>query len=350
MNDTGSGSSAPATLVAVVKIPFGLYLQYDCLDDAYPITIDQTVASIKLPRVIIDGRGSRKIVAPNSVAQIRRAHNVEHWGEFYASNLRKATVIEPDEIRSEFLPPILIQRFLLEINLSDKGSSTRQSDVEAIASEVAENLEFTLETLKEWIEVAVSGPQLSSVTELTSLPLDSLKFLWFDGTRSRPVSHARKLVISGSDPGDGLTKGEWMSILHAASRKVRPPIPSVYLRNALACLMRQDTRMAVLNSATAAEIALSEMLDAKLLGLPASIATIVVNATQGLSRLSSTLSKRFDVELPAGINQKLGQPRNRAIHSGEDLSFQTAAEAFEIAAAIVETAHPMEDLLGHYRQ
>ena len=61
--------------------------------------------------------------------------------------------------------------------------------------------------------------------------------------------------------------------------------------------------MAVLNSATAAEIALSEMLDDKLVGLPDSVSAIVVNATQGLSRLSSTLSKRFDVELPAGINQ-----------------------------------------------
>ena len=104
--------------------------------------------------------------------------------------------------------------------------------------------------------------------------------------------------------------------------------------------------MAVLNSATAAEMALSEMLDDKLVGLPDSVSAIVVNATQGLSRLSSTLCKTVRCRIACRHKSKLGQPRNRAIHSGEDVLFHTITEAFEIAAAIVAVVHPMEDLLS----
>jgi hypothetical protein len=146
VNNTGGDSSTPATLVAIVKVPFGLYLEYDCLNETYPITINNTATSIKLPRVIVDGRGSRKIVAPHSVAQIRHSHNTDPWAEFHASNLRRPAVLEPDEIKSDACPPLLIQRFLLEINLSGDGASMDQSDAETIASEIAEHLESTLET------------------------------------------------------------------------------------------------------------------------------------------------------------------------------------------------------------
>jgi hypothetical protein len=141
----------------------------------------------------------------------------------------------------------------------------------------------------------------------------------------------------------GVEERDWWSILDRVSAGVDPPIERLLLRDARQEL-EQDPRRAVLDVGTAAELALTRMLDNQLRGLPSNVADVITRQSRQLGRLSETLS-RLDVVLPQSLQNDLIDVRIAAAHRGRPPSIEQAEAALRLAGDLVEQAQPIRDLL-----
>lgn len=135
-----------------------------------------------------------------------------------------------------------------------------------------------------------------------------------------------------------------------------PPAEWLLIRDARLLLNAGHIRRAVLDAGTAAEVAMTVLVDRCLddLNTDDAVKTAVANRHDNLGLMTGLLrSLRADL-LPPDVETDLIAVRNIAIHgrnrSGdrrwEDITAHQAIAAFRIAAAIVDAAHRLEELLG----
>jgi hypothetical protein len=117
------------------------------------------------------------------------------------------------------------------------------------------------------------------------------------------------------------------------------------LRNARHARWEGQTRQTVLDAATAAELALTELLDDRLSDAPADVVEIVRRGTQGLLRLRNALVNLGENRLPNSMQRGLIEVRNSAIHRGEEPSDAEAGTALTLATDLVELVAPRRGLL-----
>lgn len=169
---------------------------------------------------------------------------------------------------------------------------------------------------------------------------------YFDGTHGT-LLHGGTIIgpplYLGPRPGVDLEM--WRTALRLAGEG--RPIPTEYtlLRDARAHVGLAEFRRAVLDAATAAEIALSAVLDRSTASAGSAISRAIRDANKDLGRLSRTLRNVFQVPIPETTQSRLADPRNKAIHAGVAPSRADAKAAVEVAAQIVELSNPLAQLV-----
>lgn len=103
-------------------------------------------------------------------------------------------------------------------------------------------------------------------------------------------------------------------------------------------------RRSVLDTATAAEVALTKLRDDVLAGGDPKVSEYVQEKAQQIGRLVEFLSKQGG-KLPDGIQQEIARPRNKAIHEGREPDEETATKALEKAEEVLDLAFPWKNLL-----
>jgi hypothetical protein len=136
----------------------------------------------------------------------------------------------------------------------------------------------------------------------------------------------------------------WLAILGHVSDGTAPPTERLLLRDALLAFDQRQLRRSVLDAATAAELALTRMLDDRLRGMPRKDADKVRRQAQGLARLGQNLH-RLGVEPPSQLQDILGNIRNKAIHAGGEPTLQQARDAILLARTLVDQAQPFRRIL-----
>lgn len=135
-----------------------------------------------------------------------------------------------------------------------------------------------------------------------------------------------------------------------------PPAEWLLIRDSRLLLNAGHIRRAVLDVGTAAEIAMTVLIDRCLedLNTDDAVKKAITSRYDNLGLMTGLLrSLRADL-LPAGVENDLIALRNIAIHgrnrSGDrrwdQITVDEAITAFRVAAAIVDAAHPLDDLLG----
>jgi hypothetical protein len=142
-----------------------------------------------------------------------------------------------------------------------------------------------------------------------------------------------------------LEEADWWAIVDRVNAGVDPPVERLLLRDALRELEQQHPRRAVLDAGTAAELALTRMLDTELQELPRNIAELISRQSRQLGRLTETLS-RLGIALPQTLQPDLIDVRNGAAHRGTPPTIEQAELAFNLAHALVERAQPIRGLLA----
>lgn len=138
-----------------------------------------------------------------------------------------------------------------------------------------------------------------------------------------------------------LTKGDVAAGFERASVGERPPPEwELFLRSQRAA----DRRIAIIEAATAAEVALARALDTRLgeIGLPArQLIAKQANGIVGLLKLLESVDGAEEASLRGRVTDKLAGPRNNAVHRGEPIEATVALEAFATARAVLDRYSPL---------
>lgn len=222
----------------------------------------------------------------------------------------------------------------------------------AQARRLLEAADAWVERLESWIEVFT---QTDLYREMVSVEKDGRSaYVWLNegegrrgkkkGRRGKTVSSAkpiRVVLMSGSPLA--LTPRDWGRLLLKASSG-DPPEAHLFLRDARHELNSGRYRRSVLDSATAAEVALAKLRDDYLIGGDAKVHEYVAEKARQLRWLEEFL-RAVGIELPGAISQDISKPRNDAIHEGHKPSQETAGKALSKAAEVVDLAFPHKKLI-----
>ncbi len=146
--------------------------------------------------------------------------------------------------------------------------------------------------------------------------------------------------------------GVWYSLPRRGKRssvrrpyRVGPPVTHLFPSSTRQALHEQRARVAVLDAATAAEIALSTLLDQELHASPAAVSRLVRKQNRELGRLIEVL-RALEVELLDNLKPDLAQIRNHAIHGAVEPTVEQARVAYGLAKELVERVTPTSTLLS----
>jgi hypothetical protein len=138
-----------------------------------------------------------------------------------------------------------------------------------------------------------------------------------------------------------LSAWAWTHALGHASEGEEPPLARTLMASAIRASVTANWRVAIIDAATAVEVALIDGLKARL-SQEASPRVIdeLFDATRTLSpRLD--LAKKLGMSLPTGIKQDLVMPRNKVVHQGADITGAQVKAAITAAWAIVREYDPL---------
>jgi len=141
----------------------------------------------------------------------------------------------------------------------------------------------------------------------------------------------------------------------AAGNQGLPPAPWLLIRDARSQANagddfhgRENLRRAVIDAATAAELAMTTLIDKYL-----DDASVLEPLRKALARSSNNLGGKKAVLnllrpdlLHERLQENLINKRNKASHEGKHYSWEEAEAAVDIATAVVESAYPLASYLG----
>jgi len=137
---------------------------------------------------------------------------------------------------------------------------------------------------------------------------------------------------------------DWEGILAKASAGEEPPAAHVFIRDSRQALDTGHHRRAVLDAATAAEIALADLRDEAVKSATSELAGYIASSVTRIEGIAKFLRK-VGQTLPQQITEDIGQPRNSAIHKGHDPDAEEAGRALRKAEEIVDLASPWASLI-----
>lgn len=119
-----------------------------------------------------------------------------------------------------------------------------------------------------------------------------------------------------------------------ASENETPPIEWLTFMNALRI---EDTRLAAIEAATAAEVALSQAAENKLSNLPADGAAWVIRRTNGIAALAQMLKALDGNSEATKLAERIALPRNKAVHRGMLPTHEEVSQSIVAAYQMLKT-------------
>jgi hypothetical protein len=134
----------------------------------------------------------------------------------------------------------------------------------------------------------------------------------------------------------------------ATGNQGAPPVEWLFIRDARSLLNGGQSRRAVIDAATAAELAMTTLIDRYLATANTDeiVTTALVNRYRALEGRTDLLRRLRPGLLSNRLQHDLIDPRNDATHGGSSLTDAQAQTAVDLAVDIVEEAYPLADLLG----
>lgn len=205
--------------------------------------------------------------------------------------------------------------------------------------------ESWVQLLGTWIEV-VARTDLRQERVKVEKPGQSA-FVWVDREKARGTVLKGKHIFTLNLDGLPLSISPWQwgRMLAKTSEATRPPEAHIFLRDARHARNTGLYRRSVLDSATAAELGLAKLRDDELAGGKVPLHDYVREKAQQIGGLTKFLSK-MGRQLPERIQQEIGEPRNKAIHEGQEPNEETATKALAKAEEVLDLAFPWKGLLS----
>lgn len=214
-----------------------------------------------------------------------------------------------------------------------------------LAQDILHHIDAWWENVKTWLEIA-TNQRLAQVGHEADDPLNpnTRTSIWSvndDGTRRK--SQIGGTILQGPARVQAVSAEILQDCLALAA--TTPPLAWTLLRDARALHDADQYRRAVIDAATAAELAATTLIDGLLAGTEPATRKKLIKGHQTLGG-KRTLLEKLGFKLPDTFKKDLVERRNAAVHEGTDISHSECEAAFRDALTIVEKAFPLPTAPG----
>lgn len=221
---------------------------------------------------------------------------------------------------------VTIQALLLSFDLSASVDS-------AWLANFSRAIDWWAYLLRDWLAVLADGPTDHIWMIATK---------WVDKELNKEVESFRFHEGPFHQPYP-LSRWQWQHALDHASACTEPSMARNLMIRAERAAFLERTREAVMDAATAVEIAITTGLHERLLelGTAPEVIQIILDRTKMLGPLIE-LAKQLHLELPDRIKPDLISVRNNVVHSGRPTSADQAWAAIRVARKTVDKYEPLD--------
>lgn len=215
---------------------------------------------------------------------------------------------------------------------------------ELLAQQILHLIDTWWDNVRTWLEIATN----QRLTQIGHEASDSLNphtrtSIWAVDDERRRELNVGGTVILGPERVIGVTPDILQDCVALATTK--PPLAWTLLRDARALQNADQLRRAVIDAATAAELAATKRMDDLL-------ATETDPKRRKTLTTARTLGKKADAlenvgdTLPASFHGDLVDLRNNAVHEGAEVRYPQWETAFRAALELVERVYPLPTAPG----
>ena len=329
----------------------GLLVDHECLGQSFQTRTATYELTITLP----------ELDATNALAPLRRppwrfnregqapaASVDEEWGQLGGLRRRNDDGTWPDY-------PALVRQCIVATTVQAENDEQFMAAAKMVANELA----VWWASLTDWLGVLTVQDFVGLGTQQRSILADGFHAWSGDanGIRRASYGHVVDLVQGYVDV---LDRNQLQRAMDLAASEQRPPTEWRFIRDARSLLRAGQSRRAVLDAGTAAELAMTTLVDKYLddanadeavrkaftrgwgnLGAKKELLGIV---RPGL--LSAVPSVQTDL---IDLRNTASHGRSKAGRGWDEITFEQAQKAVEIATTIVELAHSLASLLPSSR-
>lgn len=173
-------------------------------------------------------------------------------------------------------------------------------------------------------------------------------FTWTnDASGRRAGMHWRRYFTPNQGiPTSNLESSDLQACVTAAGDQA-PPAEWLFIRDARSLLGAGQNRRAMIDAGTAAEVAMTKLIDKYLAAeeIAEPIRKALAKRYTALEGRAALLRRLQPSVLSDQLQRDLIEPRNHATHGGREFTDEEAQKAVAMATDIVEKAHPLAGLL-----
>lgn len=224
-----------------------------------------------------------------------------------------------------------------------------EAEIQRAAEEIQSERNNWASNLQTWLEV-VTGQQLTPIGHRKPRVIGNLP-IWHasaEQSRREPITFPGRMGITLERLPVADVTTELLTGCSSLAPGHPPELAWLLLRDARALSAVGQHRRAIIDAATAAELAITRMLDTLLDRLDAEECEALRKKHQTLGGKIELVESRIR-PLPADLYENLVARRNDAVHEGRAIGAGTCDLAIEAAATVVELAHPLPAVLGARR-
>lgn len=229
------------------------------------------------------------------------------------------------------------------------GCVGAEAEIHRVAEEIHHERDLWASNLQTWLEV-VTGQHLTPIGHRKPRMIGGLP-IWHvsaEQSRGEPITFPGRMGIKLERlPVAGVTT-ELLTGCSSLALGRPPELAWLLLRDARALSAVGQHRRAVIDAATAAELAITQMMDTLLESLGAEECEALRKKHQTLGGKIKLVERRIR-PLPADLYENLVARRNDAVHEGRAIGAGHGDLAIEAAATVVELAYPLPAVLGARR-
>lgn len=327
----------PLNFVGHFACGSGLHLSADCCGKSFETATASYVIEIYLPELPIPWQDAM-LVSPQEVAPTSDA-DVDDERE---RSLKWGVVLDWADHRSGQQVPTSVR--VLRLGFKALDAVANRDDLSGLRNSVPAELDIWWVRFSTWVAILTSQDPRDYERTTASTRHEPI-WTWVDGEskrRGQSVNEDAPRRMREFDPLDEATMTACMKL---AGQGDEPPAEWTFIRDARSAVISGDYRRAVIDAGTAAELAITELLDQHLSVVDPTIVDALLTRARALEQRSNLMKDLGAGTEPRGFAKDLKTPRNIAAHRGDAPSREVAEKAIGVAIDLVEQSTPLLSLV-----
>ncbi|MFF1553342.1 hypothetical protein ACFVX3_20175 [Rhodococcus erythropolis] len=327
----------PLNLVGHFACGSGLHLSADCCGKSFETATATYVIEIYLPELPIPWQDAM-LVSPPQVAPTSDADVADERER----SLKWGLVIDWAAHPSGHQVPTSVR--VLRLGFKALDAVANRDDLSGMRHSFPAELDIWWGRFSTWVAI-LTGQDPREYQRTTAPTRHEPIWTWVDGEskrRGQSVSEEAPRRMREFDPLDEATMAACMKL---AGQGDEPPAEWMFIRDARSAVTSGDYRRAVIDAGTAAELAITELLDQHLSVVDPTIADALLTRARALEQRSNLMKELGAGTEPKGFTKDLKSPRNIAAHKGDAPSKEVAVRAIGVAVDLVEQSTPLLGLV-----